>query len=160
MSEHTSHASFVETVEEIDVLREQLDGMLQPEEGWEWAHRPKAGKGKFGSMSYGAGIVCSEEVVSRRRGSDSEPGQPCVKVFIAQGGGGDEPCRQHRPVAFDGNGTRFAFKGGSSVGGSRNPSGNWTRMSSFELPADLLAPQNVAFFGVEVEKLHGDNIQE
>ncbi len=140
--------SFSDNLTELEALREDLESMLAPEPGWEWAQRPRRGKS---SMSASGGVVVNRLQVVGAPDADGAPTEPGLAITIAQGGAADRRARQCRPVAYDRDGNRYLFKGGSSGSMSSSDEDYSVSGAAHYLHADVLREQDIAFLGIEVK---------
>jgi hypothetical protein len=154
------HQSFSDALSELEGAREDMNGMLHPAPGWEWAQKPR--RGRSTCVATGS-IVTNTLRIAGVPGPDGALGAAGLAVTIAQGGANAMRCRQCRPVAYDRDGRRYLFEGGSSGSMSSGESGAddfWVRGGAHLLHAHVLREEDIAFLGIEIEAKTEEKTEE
>ncbi len=145
--------AFSDALDELETARADLEGMLDPAPGWEWAHEPRRNRG---SCAAAGGVVANTLRTAGREGPDGVPGPAGLAITIAQGGSRSTCARKCRPVAYDRDGRRYVFQGGSSCSIGSNEEDYWVSGGSHRLHGDVLREEDIAFLGIEIEERKAD----
>ncbi len=128
--------SFTDTLSRVEALEKALEAMFEPSPGWVWQRKPSE-------------HVSGRATLCRPTGPGDGEWEPYYAVYVSQGGGAGDRPTQRRPVAYDRDGHRYILSKAEEGRSEPRDSGGWAQATLFWMEPDRLAPDQVAFVGIE-----------